>query len=80
MVKVRNGEATAVNIKEGFDSKEGVSARAQGFALMIDKFVDKVGDHLACGMVLFTSRVAAAGPGFPYKCNGGRARPCALGA
>lgn len=59
-----------MNIKEGFDSKEGVSARAQGFALMIDKFVDKVSDRPGSEMALFTIRVVVARPGFPHKCNG----------
>lgn len=41
-VKVRNGESTAVNIKDGFDNTESVSARAKGFLLMIEKFQDKL--------------------------------------
>jgi hypothetical protein len=42
LVKVRNGEAKAVNVKDGSDNVDGVSARASGFLLMIEKFQDKV--------------------------------------
>ncbi|KAF7798170.1 hypothetical protein EIP86_009387 [Pleurotus ostreatoroseus] len=42
LVKVRGGEAKAVNVKDGFDNADGVSARAKGFLLMIEKFQTKV--------------------------------------
>ena len=41
-MQVRGGQATAVNIKDGYDNAEGVSARASGFLLMLEKFQDKV--------------------------------------
>ena len=48
LVKVRSGEGIAVNIKDGFDNPDGVSARAKGFLLMIEKFQDKVRTHPPC--------------------------------
>ncbi|PSS34204.1 hypothetical protein PHLCEN_2v1754 [Hermanssonia centrifuga] len=44
LVQVRNGEARAVNVKEGLDSADGVSARAKGFLLMIEKFQNQLPD------------------------------------
>ncbi|EKM56638.1 glycosyltransferase family 90 protein [Phanerochaete carnosa HHB-10118-sp] len=44
LVKVRGGEGKAVNVKDGFDSPDGVSERAKGFLLMIEKFQDKLPD------------------------------------
>lgn len=42
LVKVRDGNATAVNVKDGFDNVDNVSARGKGFLLMIEKFQAKV--------------------------------------
>lgn len=42
LVKVRDGNSTAVNIKDGYDNTGSVSARAKGFLLMIEKFQAKV--------------------------------------
>ena len=42
LVKVRDGEGKAVNVRDGVDNPDGVSARAKGFLLMIEKFQDKV--------------------------------------
>ena len=41
LVRIRDGKAYAVNIKEGYDDPD-VSARAGGFKAIIDKFQDKV--------------------------------------
>ena len=40
-MRVRNGKATAVNIRDG-PSSTAVSARARGFLQIIEKFEDKV--------------------------------------
>ena len=56
---MRNGESTAVNIKEGFDNQEGVSARAKGFALMIEKFVDRVRNNPLSRIFCLKYRTAA---------------------
>ena len=42
LVRDRNGEGAAVDIKAGYDNLDGVSARAKGFLLMIEKFQNKV--------------------------------------
>ncbi|KIP05614.1 glycosyltransferase family 90 protein [Phlebiopsis gigantea 11061_1 CR5-6] len=44
LVRVRNGEGVAVNIKEGYDNLDGVGARAKGFLLMIEKFQRQLPD------------------------------------
>ncbi|CCM01992.1 uncharacterized protein FIBRA_04066 [Fibroporia radiculosa] len=43
LIRIRDGKATAVNIRDGSDG-DGVSARARGFLLMIEKFRDKLPD------------------------------------
>lgn len=43
LVRIRNGRSEAVNIKEGYDDPE-VSARAQGFKAIIEKFQEKLPD------------------------------------
>lgn len=67
VVKVRDGESKAVNVKDGFDSEEGVSARAKGFALMIEKFVDKVRDRLQCEAVRPTPALQLPDMDFPIN-------------
>ncbi|KAJ3551772.1 hypothetical protein NM688_g4516 [Phlebia brevispora] len=42
LVKVRDGEAKAVNVKDGYDNTYSVSARAKGFLSMIEKFQTKL--------------------------------------
>lgn len=41
VVRVRNGNATAVNVADG-EEREDVSARATGFLSMLESFQDKV--------------------------------------
>ena len=41
VVRVRSGNATAVNLLDGYES-EDVSARAKGFLSMLEKFQDQV--------------------------------------
>lgn len=43
-----------MNVKDGYDTPDGVSARARGFALMIEKFADKASKHASLTHVSLT--------------------------
>ena len=52
MVRIENGVVKAMNMQQNKEQDEEVSARANGFRRMIEKFGDKVFDLLFNNSVL----------------------------
>ena len=56
-----------MNVKEGYDSPDGVSARARGFALMIEKFADRVSSNTSTSLMELTTVSQLPNMDFPIN-------------